>query len=387
MSRGMAPKLSAQIIREATTWFVEFNEGDVSLSAREEFIAWMRRSPEHVRAYLQVSAHWEDARALEKGRRHSVDDLIALGRSELTNIVPLRDAREVTGGSDRREAGSEPTTGDTQAAPTFATERARRSFPTKLYAVAASVLLAVSSATFTYWWTQLRNVYRTEIGEQRSIQLTDGSMVTLNARSRMRVSFDGSQRDVELLVGQAMFTVAKDVARPFVVRAGDTQVRAVGTRFDVYRKESGTVVTVIEGRVAVEKSSPVIEAVSAPREVTEPGLAGTAAVPTTETILAAGEQAIVRLAQIEKPNKPDIQAATAWTEHQVVLRSTPLVEVVAEFNRYSTRPLVILDPSLNNVKISGVFSSTDSAALLRGLNALGQFHIEETPERVEITRN
>jgi len=387
MNRRTAPKLSAQIIQEATTWFVEFNEGDVSLPAREEFIAWMRRSPEHVRAYLQVSAHWEDAQALEKGRRHSVDELIALGRSEVTNVVPLRDAREATAGSDRREEQVESTTGDTQPSPTAATASARRSFRTKPYAIAASVLLAVSGATFGYWWTQLRNVYRTEIGEQRSIQLADGSMVTLNARSRMRVSFRKSQRDVELLAGQAMFTVAKDAARPFVVRAGDTQVRAVGTRFDVYRKESGTVVTVIEGRVAVEKSSHVTEAVSAPREVAEPSHAGTAAVPTTETILAAGEQAVVRLAQIEKPKKPDIQAATAWTEHQVVLRSTPLVEVVAEFNRYSARPLVILDPSLNNVKISGVFSSIDSAALLRGLNALGQFHIEETPERVEITRN
>ena len=89
------------------------------------------------------------------------------------------------------------------------------------------------------------------MGEQRSIQFEDGSTVDLNSRSKIRVKYSKQERDVELIEGQALFHVAHDTSRPFIVAVGATRVRAVGTQFDVYKKSNGTVVTVVEGRVAV----------------------------------------------------------------------------------------------------------------------------------------
>ncbi len=77
MNQRMAPKLSSQILDEATAWFVEFSEGDVSQQQRKNFITWLRTSPEHVRAYLQVTAHWEEARTLAGQHTQNIDDLIA----------------------------------------------------------------------------------------------------------------------------------------------------------------------------------------------------------------------------------------------------------------------------------------------------------------------
>src|SRR6202042_1786963 len=94
-------------------------------------------------------------------------------------------------------------------------------------------------------------IYATSLGEQRSIQFEDGSTVELNSRSKVRVKYSKQERDVELIEGQALFHVAHDVSRPFIVAVGPTRVRAVGTQFDVYKRSNGTVVTVVEGRVAV----------------------------------------------------------------------------------------------------------------------------------------
>src|SRR5690606_26847429 len=88
-------------------------------------------------------------------------------------------------------------------------------------------------------------------GEQRTVTLADGSVIELNARSRIKVRYADRERAIDLLQGQALFRVAKDPTKPFIVASGGTYVRAVGTQFDVYKKSVGTVVTVVEGRVAV----------------------------------------------------------------------------------------------------------------------------------------
>src|SRR5258705_86287 len=102
-------------------------------------------------------------------------------------------------------------------------------------------------------WVQFSGqpTYTTDVGEQRSLRLVDGSTVILNSRSRLHVAFTETARPLEVRQGQALFHVAKNSARPFIVRSDGTVVRAVGTQFDVNRNRSGTIVTVVEGRVAV----------------------------------------------------------------------------------------------------------------------------------------
>jgi transmembrane sensor len=229
------------------------------------------------------------------------------------------------------------------------------------------------AAGFLTWFAIQRGTYTTEIGERRSITLSDGSTIDLNARSKVRIHFSKAERDVELVDGQALFEVAKDKARPFVVKSGDTQVRAVGTQFDVYRKQSGTTVTVIEGRVEVRS----------PESALAPTLEGSAEAPI---FVSAGEQITVtahRLSAVQ-PKRTDVAAATAWTHHRLVFDGSRLGDVVVDFNRYNTRQLVIETPDLQDFHVSGVYSSTDPASLVRFLRAQPGMEISETGSEVRI---
>jgi transmembrane sensor len=102
-------------------------------------------------------------------------------------------------------------------------------------------------------------------------------------------------------------------------------------------------------------------------------------------LLAAGEQATAAAQAVHKIVHPDVSSATAWTHQQIILKETPLTDVVRQFNRYNVRPLVIADPLLNDIPISGVFSSANPRSLLLGLEGLGQFKVHEFPDRVEIS--
>jgi transmembrane sensor len=251
--------------------------------------------------------------------------------------------------------------------------------------IAASVLVTVAAAGI--WYYALRGAYATDIGEQRSLRLDDGSTVELNARSRIKVRYTANERHIDLLEGQALFHVAKNKARPFIVQTGDTRVRAVGTRFDVYRKHEGTVVTVIEGQVAVAASAQPDRSAGS-----EPAPGRRAEVARAGILLAAGEQLTVptrtqATAPVQpKPQPANIAAVTAWTQRRLIFNATPLAEVVEEFNRYNPTPLVITDPTLAATGISGSFSSSDPASLLRFLREVGPYTIRETGTAIEISR-
>jgi transmembrane sensor len=349
-------RLPEQILDEATTWFVEFSEGGVSTPDREAFVAWLRTSPEHVRAYLQVTAHWEDARSLRNP--YSIDELISLANQSV-NVVTLR-------------AAPQPKREPTESAPTGHRTSGRRGYLWRA-GLAASVVVVALIGVGT-WFASYHNLYTTDYGEQRVMTLDDGSTVDLNTHTRLRIVYDHHKRNIELLEGQVLFHVVKDPERPFVVRVGDAKVQAIGTQFDVYKKATATVVTVLEGKVAVLTGS----------LAKNPESGNTDGATAGSQLLGAGEQATVTDQGTRRAPHADISAATAWTRKKIVFSTTPLSEVVAEFNRYNSRKLVVVDPTLNDVRISGVFASTDPASLIRGLDALGRFKISEAPDRIEI---
>jgi transmembrane sensor len=194
----------------------------------------------------------------------------------------------------------------------------------------------------------------------------DGSTVELNARSKVEVRLTEHRRDVALIEGQALFHVAKDKQRPFIVRAGEAEVRAVGTEFDVYKKRTETVVTVVEGRVET---------------YAEADGAGAAAI-----LLSAGEQLTVLPHAVTKPTRADTAAATAWVQKRLIFEETPLKDVAEEFNRYNRRPLAIDDPTLQTLKISGVYSSIDPASLINFLRSQSSIQVIETEDQVRVVR-
>ena len=336
-----------QIRDEATEWFVCFCEQEADSSTCKQFDTWLRASPEHVRAYLEISAFWEAADAMKPDI--GIDELVLRARAA-SNVIPLE--RAVGRVDPHAKKGS---------------------FRRRRLAVAAALLLAGFTVAFAVWWQLVRYpTYATHIGEQRTVTLTDGSTVVLNADTRIKVRFTDATRGVDLVEGQAFFHVAKNPSRPFIVFSGEARVRAVGTQFDVYRKTGGTVVTVVEGRVAV---------------FSPPAQSDTASVSSGQVgtvLLSAGEQVTVASRKVAAPRRANAAAATAWTEGKLVFDSTPLSEVMHEFNRYSHRPLSIDDPEILNLHISGTFSTRDSTQITRFLAQRFGLVVHDTDEGIRL---
>jgi transmembrane sensor len=314
--------------------------------ARARFIEWLRRSPEHIHAYLEIAGVWAELPTSDPEGKIDIEALIARARGE-PDVVALS--------PDRPRSAPAPS----------AVKHAWRGSRRTAVALAAVVLLSIAAVVFL-GRDKFGGSYSTGIGEQRTVQLADGSTVELNARSTIQVHLTELQRDVTLLEGQALFRVAKDKLRPFVVRAGDAQVRAVGTEFDVYKKPTATVVTVVEGRVETydESDSP-----------------GTAAI-----VLSAGEQLTVLPHTVTKPTRTDTAVATAWVQKRLIFEETPLSDVAQEFNRYNRRPLTIDDSELEKLRISGVYSSTDPASLINFLRSQNSIQVVETEKQVRVLR-
>lgn len=350
-----------QIRAEASDWFVSFRYDDVDADARTRFSEWLRRSPEHIQAYLDIAGIWARLPDSDPDARLDVSALISRARESGAEVVALT-AR--SGGIEKR-----------------------RDRAWNWRALAASVAGVCLVAGIAAWIAlNAKDSYSTQIGEQRSITLDDGSSIDLNSRSRIRVRFSDKERFVELLAGQALFQVAKDAARPFVVRSGDAQVQAIGTRFDVYRKPTGTIVTVVEGRVAVLPNQADAGNAGRPILSMDPARAIEVAVPGL-LYVSAGEQVAVSAAQAPvAPTSADVAAATAWVQKKLIFNATPLRQVADEFNRYSTRVLVIEDAELGRLGISGVYSSTDPSSLLRFLRAVPEIRIIESDQEIRITR-
>lgn len=382
--------LNLQIYREACEWLITIRTSVQDAITRERFDAWVRKSPEHVRAYLEVSATWEDTALHDPKHLVSAEMHVARARAE-DNLVILDSA-----GIERRASSLEVPRREIPAA-----KRKRQ----VAFTIAATVLAAMGVVGLRFYLE--RGVYATNVGEERSISLSDGSLVELNARSRINVRMLAHERDVYLLQGEALFKVVHDAQRPFIVRSGNAIIRDVGTEFDVDRRETGTTVTVIAGQVAVgapaathslaqgnrahlseaRGEAPLIGGPSG--EAVSPRWKGANALASADMagiLVGAGEQVTVLRQTVERPIRVDPAAATAWTQRRLVFDSVPLSEVVDEFNRYNERPLVIEDPKLKDFKVIGVFSSTDPSSLIRFLSAQPGVTVIEDNQEIRITQ-
>lgn len=374
----MSGKVNKQVIEEASNWFVDFRVGDTDASRAKEFHEWLRRSPDHIQAYLDIAMAYAELSPPSPTGEIDFQALVDYARStEENNIVPLAlpasglPAAKVQSGMSPRASGPR----------------------TRALAMAASFLLAITLALGS-WFYMERGTYSTGIGEQRSLILADGSTVELNARSRIRVRYLDDERRIDLIEGQALFQVAKNAHRPFIVRVNDTQVRAVGTQFDVYRKDTGTVVTVVEGKVSVDVAAsaevpsprPLPEEVlrqappTAPLRVTAEGRRG-------EVFLAAGEQLIIRHEAVIKPQAVNPATTTAWTRRQLIFEDASLPEVAEEFNRYSARPIIVEAGAIDSFHVSGTYSSANQESLLRFLRAQPGIKVIETDAEIRIARD
>ena len=340
------------IAAEAADWFLQFRNSQGKGIDPAAFAEWLTRSPVHVQEFLEVSTLWSTL-GVTHPRAYDPEDLIAAARAEQAQrrVVQLAPQR------------AEPAPDSSRVS-----RRGTRRFAV---GIAASLLVGLA-----LWGgialSRLGSEFSTAVGEQRSITLSDGSLLFLNTNSQVRVRLGRQRRDINLIRGEARFQVARNPQRPFVVVTADATIRALGTIFNVAMGKEGTQVAVIEGRVELRErgasdAQPTVNAGGSP------GSAGTADIRKPQQArleLAAGQRAAVTSNGIEPDVGPSIESVNAWTEHRVVFRDKTLADVVGEFNRYRPQQLVIDDPGLAGLRISGTFDPSDPDSLVAYLGAV-----------------
>lgn len=244
-----------------------------------------------------------------------------------------------------------------------------RPSPAWSLALAACLLLIVIGGG-AGWWLMSRTLgYETQLGEQKVATLKDGTRIALNTDTQLAVDYEEDVRRVRLDRGEAMFEVAPNPKRPFIVTAGDRTVRAVGTSFIVRRTEGGVVVTLIEGKVAINQ---IGNARSQPADA--------------PTLLRAGERLTVIPDAPSLIDRPSMEAATAWRRGQAVFNDAPLSSAVAELNRYGGPRITIGDPRLASLRVSGVFATNDTAEFASAIASLHGVHVQQTGTELRIIR-
>jgi transmembrane sensor len=345
---------------QAAAWLVRREASDFSSEEQAALDAWLLASPRHRSAFLRLEAAWRRADQLKRLRPldGSVDENLLSGPTIL-NIpqYPVRSA--------------------SPEAPAATPPAQKPSAPKWRYALAAAATIAVIAAGVALWAAIGRSgwqTYATDFGGLERIMLSDGSVVNLNTNSEIRVQISETRRDIVLERGEALFTVAHDRSRPFDVQARDTTVRAVGTVFSV-RLSSGRDVEVIvkEGRVQIDP--PKLQDVSSAADLSS---------APPPSLLSAGETVRIKERTIERVVKvaeEDVSRKLSWTEGRLIFERQTLAEVVAEFNRYNRRQMVIADPAIAGRRVGGGFEATDIDSFIAALEH--SFGIRAYPSPVE----
>lgn len=344
------------VAAQALEWFIAHRSGALSEAERQEFIDWLRASPAHAREYLGLTGFVKDVGEAAKTIATPAEELVADARAEPDTVQFLPTFPAAEGETEDR--------------------RVKTSWH-GMRLQAAVVAVAAVMIAFATWWLHDRTVYSTAHAEQRSWRMPDGSTVHLNSSSEIEVKFDARRREVDLIRGQALFQVAKDPRRPFRVHAGDAVVEAVGTEFDVYRQPRRTLISVVEGRVAVwrlpddpaARSGGSVEPVGGP-----------------VAQLDSGQQAhITRESTVVSEHAADVRKTVAWLQRQVMFDHDPLGAAVEEFNRYAELQIRIDDPSLREVEISGIFSAYDAESFIRFLERQPEMRLRRTGNEIVVT--
>jgi transmembrane sensor len=281
----------------AANWAIRLEERPLMPAEQQELDAWLAAAPHHYGALLRARAVWRD--------------LDRLGALRQPGRAPIEASEAAPEASRRRRW---------------------------LGGLAASVA-ALSIATFAYR-SQLMasDEFETRIGEVRRIALADGSAITLNSDSRAKVKFEKTQRVVQLRRGEALFEVAKDRSRPFLVWSGRVSVRAVGTVFAVRALPENILVTVAEGTVEIVQPEEPAQRVTVNERAT---------VRPERIIDVASEDASVTLREL------------SWRSGQLSFSGESLGDAVREMNRYSRRQIEIEDPALAAKPVVGIFRIGD----------------------------
>lgn len=297
----MSNETRNKALEESTRWFARLRSDTVSAQERAEFEVWRDSSLANRRAYDELTGIW--------------------------NAMDGLDAAPAEGPARIRMAAF-------GLAGTIA-------------AAVAWLLIAMVAALPPF----APDTYETAAGEQRSLPLADGSTVHLNTRTRVAVDLTDSERHVRLDSGEALFDVAADPARPFIIATGSGAIRVLGTRFNVRRLAGSTDVAVIEGKVHVAAGG-----TDDPGEI------------AASVTLTAGQQVRIAAAGLSGIATISPGLIASWRDGRLIYRGVPLSEVVSDLNRYLENGIRIGDSALEDLTVTAVIRIEDRDSILAALD-------------------
>jgi transmembrane sensor len=339
----------------AAAWIARREREDWSAVDEAELNRWIAESVDNRVAWLRVHTAWQQTSRLK-----------SLVSTAQPGTVPAPEEIRQPFFDAASDAGSTAPGDSLQSENEHVPPQVRSRKPAlgsrvQLIGIAASVLLAMASVLA--WHLMPRGpAYHTEIGALQAVPLPDGSRVTLNTNTALRVNVTPSERRVNLDRGEAYFEVAKDPNRPFVVQAGDKRVVAVGTQFSVRRENNELRIFVAEGTVRLESA----EASRTGQTGAATAAGGNASVEHP-ILLPAGSIARAEADNVLVREKPviEVEQLLSWRTGHLVFDKTPLADAAAEFNRYNTRKIVIQDPRVAAIPVGGSFRATNVDGFVR----------------------
>jgi transmembrane sensor len=325
----------------AAEWLVRLRDPALPLEEIHDWQAWMNDDPRHAAAFARIE---EISTALLSVPLPERPRASGEWRDDYDGAVPIRDWRP--------------------------------RYPLRWLAVAAAVVaVTVGLALFGISGNLLKRhpeSFASRVGENRSIELADGSTVTLGGNSRIEISLGAKARDIELTRGEAFFTVAKDPSRPFSVHAGDATVVAVGTAFNVHRAQDRVSVAVVEGRVLVQPARPLWHVL---RPKQSPVQLSTGQETTADEVGVAPSVSIA-----------DLNSVAGWRSGRLAFRMQPLRDVLEDVNRYAHKPIVIEDDGIGDLPVTGTVVGGNVSGWLSSLASVLGISVEEDADRIVLKK-
>ena len=317
--------------KEAAQWWALLQAGNVPRTERERFVEWLGESKIHVIEILRIVQVHGTLGQFKEWQSIAIDS-----ERDIVNVIPISEALAAPRHSpgQRRVAWRKPWL--------------------KLAVGIAAGVAAVIVGGVTLVSRLQEQLISTDRGERREVVLEDGSVVQVDPQTRLRVRFETGVRRLQLLEGRAVFRVAKNPQRPFVVESDGATVRAVGTAFGVERRADHVlIVTVVEGKVAV-----VAKPQGSLQLAVGSAASGSGVPPGREVLVTANQQATVQPAQATVPVQTvDSSQELAWAEGRLIFKDEAVYKIIATFNLYNRVQLRVTDAALSARRVSGVFDA------------------------------
>ncbi len=317
-----APACAKSVREAAAQWIAQRDSGNWSDANRQDFDAWLARSHAHAVAYLRAEEAWRRS-----------DKLVALRVSDSPS----------GGATDSR--------------------RFRPLIARGMIAAIALSVLAVGA--LSYFQQSNAKLYTTPVGGRQTVTLMDGSQITLNTDTVLRVDLSGGRREVRLDKGEAYFRVTHDAAHPFLVVAGTQRITDLGTAFSVRRDDERLEVAVVEGKVAFDSGKSQAHSMAL--------LPGYVAVATETRVT------------VTKNSAQAVAASLSWRRGLLVFDNTALGDAAREFNRYNDEKLVVADTA-TRLPVVGTFDANDSEAFARVARQVFGLLVKKRGDQIVISR-